>query len=108
MNIAVTEDRGSALSRQILGVGLMPRYSPTRRTSSSSRAAPRNKDVWRMTASGGLPTQLTTDPKDDEDPCYSPGGKQIVFTSKRTGNQDLWVMTADGGNQRQLTSGTGG
>jgi Tol biopolymer transport system component len=37
-------------------------------------------------------------------PVWSPDGRRIAFSSRRTGKGDLYVMDADGGNLRQLTS----
>ena len=66
-------------------------------------------EAWVLTATrdgaaGGPLIQLTTSEKDDENPCFSPDGKSILFASNRTGNFDLYVMDADGRNLRQLTS----
>ncbi|HEY8185679.1 MAG TPA: tetratricopeptide repeat protein, partial [Pyrinomonadaceae bacterium] len=38
---------------------------------------------------------------------WSPDGKQIVFTSRRSGNYDLWIMNRDGSELRQLTKASG-
>lgn len=39
-----------------------------------------------------------------DEPRFSPDGKKIVFTSRRTKNNDIWLMNADGGLQTQLTT----
>ena len=39
----------------------------------------------------------------DQQPAWSPDGRQVVFVSNRTGNDELFVMTRDGGCVRQLT-----
>ncbi|MBI5092099.1 MAG: PD40 domain-containing protein [Candidatus Hydrogenedentes bacterium] len=39
-----------------------------------------------------------------DEPRFSPDGKKIVFTSRRTKNNDVWLMNVDGGLQTQLTT----
>lgn len=41
---------------------------------------------------------LTNDDIYDNDPAFSPNGKQIVFRSKRTEHDELWIMDAGGKN----------
>ena len=36
-------------------------------------------------------------------PVWSPGGRKVVFSSRRTGNWDLYVVNTDGRGQRNLT-----
>ncbi|MGQ0632911.1 MAG: TolB family protein [Sporichthyaceae bacterium] len=42
-----------------------------------------NIDIYVMNADGTGRKRLTTDPKEDSDPEFSPDGKKIVFTSSR-------------------------
>jgi TolB protein len=60
------------------------------------------KDVFRVSASGGAPTRLTTDAANDFSPAWSPDGSTILFVSTRTGSGQLWTMDPDGSNQRRL------
>ena len=87
-----------------LSEGFEARFSPDGETIVFVSNRTKNSDIWRMNLDGTMPTQLTTDPKDDINPCFSPDGKYIVFASKRTGNFDLWMMQTDGSNPRQLTT----
>jgi TolB protein len=53
----------------------------------------------------GPPKQLTNHSEDDQNPLWSPDGKRILFTSKRTyGTFNLWIMNADGSGAKALTS----
>ena len=50
-------------------------------------------------------TQLTNSAADDAQPCYSPDGKRIAFSSNRSGRWHLYVMNADGRNVIPVTQG---
>ena len=44
------------------------------------------QDVWVMQPDGSAITRLTETPGVDQQPSWSPNGKQIVFSSRRDGN----------------------
>ena len=59
-------------------------------------------------ALGQGPLRLTQGPGIDDEPCFSPDGKWIVYQSRdATGRPDLWVVPVTGGDARQITSGPG-
>src|SRR5690606_26440834 len=60
-------------------------------------------DLYRVPASGGVATQLTTHPAHDFMPVWSRDGRHIAFASDRHGNFDVFVMPAEGGEARRLT-----
>jgi Tol biopolymer transport system component len=60
-------------------------------------------DLYRVPATGGTATPLTTHVAHDFMPVWSHDGKRIAFTSDRHGNFDVYVMPADGGEPRRLT-----
>jgi TolB protein len=103
-NIVFAQEKGRADQARLLAEGYECRFSPDGKKIGFVSHRTKNNDVWIMKADGGMQTQLTTNPKDDEGPCFSPAGKKIAFSSNRTGNFDIWVMDADGSNPRQLTS----
>lgn len=103
--VAIADSAGSVNTARALGEGYSARFSPDGKKIVFVSRRTKNADIWLMNADGGMQTQLTSQDKNDEDPCFSPDGKHIVFSSDRTGNADIWVMQADGGDQRQLTSG---
>ena len=47
--------------------------------------------------------RLTQNGQYENDPAFSPDGRQIVFRSRKTGHGELFIMDADGGPWRQLT-----
>jgi Tol biopolymer transport system component len=68
-------------------------------------------DIWVMHADGTQRHQLTSGPKPDFDPHWSPDGAQIVFRTERgvrgpdtqsTGFDSLFIVNADGTGERQL------
>ena len=62
-----------------------------------------NADIFRMSADGGEPVQLTNDPSDDFQPAWSPDGTRIAFYSTRTGSRDIFTMDANGGSVERVT-----
>jgi dipeptidyl aminopeptidase/acylaminoacyl peptidase len=64
-----------------------------------------SSNLWLApTEGGGEPRRLTTTPKKDKHPRWSPDGKQVLFESNRSGDNQLWVIDVHGGEARQLTS----
>jgi dipeptidyl aminopeptidase/acylaminoacyl peptidase len=60
--------------------------------------------LFRLPVQGGLAEQLTFGPFYDEDPAFSPDGKEIAFASDRGGGEgNLFVLTLDTGALRQVT-----
>ena len=45
--------------------------------------------------------QLTDNPARDQQPRYSPDGKQIAFISDRSGREEIYVMASDGAGDAQ-------
>ncbi len=59
--------------------------------------------LWVAPLEGGTATQLTSGPKQDKAPRWSPDGSRVVFVSNRTGKNQLFVIDRGGGEARQLT-----
>jgi TolB protein len=53
---------------------------------------------------GGTPVRMTSGGS-SENPCWSPDGLQLAFSSNRTGNYEIYAMGWDGSNLRRLTYG---
>lgn len=49
--------------------------------------------------------QLTNGASDDAQPCISPDGKRIAFSSNRNGKWHVYLMNAEGRNLIQITTG---
>jgi len=63
-----------------------------------------NSDIWLIPVSGGTPRQLTTSPKSDSSPRWSPDGKQIAFISSRDDIGNIYILPVNGGEARKLTN----
>jgi eukaryotic-like serine/threonine-protein kinase len=66
------------------------------------------RHVYIMRPDGSDLRDLTDDNfRNDGWPRWSPDGKRIAFTSRRTGDYELWVINRDGSGLRQLTDSKG-
>jgi len=59
-------------------------------------------DIYSIDPEEGRPRRLTEHPANDEDPCFSPDGKYIAFSSNREGAYHLYLMNENGQNQRKI------
>lgn len=64
-----------------------------------------NQDIWVMKADGSNRKQLTASDGDNFDPCMTPDGRYIIFTSKRGESFNIWRVNADGGDPIKLSKG---
>ncbi len=60
-------------------------------------------DIFTMDMDGNRLTRLTDNQGNNEEPCWSPDGRYIVFSSDRDGPYRLYIMNANGQNQRKIT-----
>jgi len=62
-----------------------------------------NSDIWIQPAKRGDPWQLTSSPKADFNPRWSPDGKKIAFISTRKGIPQVWMIDSRGGEAYPIT-----
>lgn len=63
-----------------------------------------NSDIWLVSTEGGKPRPLTTSPKQDRHPRWSPDSQWITFESNRDGNFQVYVIPVDGGEAVKVTT----
>jgi uncharacterized protein YjdB len=77
----------------------------TRVAFSSNRGG--NFDIYVMDSDGRSLRRLTTDPRNEGDPVWTPDGNRIVYTSTRGNGTQIAILSPDG-SQIVLTSTPGG
>ena len=65
-------------------------------------------DIWLAPVSGGQPVRLTTHKKNDNQPRWSPDGKNIAFISAREEKSQLFIISPFGGEPDKLTDSKSG
>ena len=60
-------------------------------------------DLYLLPMEGGDATRITKGPAWDNQPRFSPDGREIVFVSDRDGTDNLWLISADGSDLRSIT-----
>ncbi len=63
-----------------------------------------NSDIWIVPAGGAESWRLTSSPKADIHPRWSPDGKKIAFISARGGTPQIWIIDPSGGEAYQFSS----
>src|SRR5271166_400949 len=60
-------------------------------------------DIWTVETIGGVARPVTMHEAHDINPCFSPDGRWIAFSSNRHGSYDVFVVASPGGRPRLLT-----
>ena len=58
--------------------------------------------LYEINADGSGLRQLTYSPGIDTSPAWSPGGREIAFTSSRSGSPQVYVKDSEGANLRRI------
>ncbi len=62
-------------------------------------------DLWRVAATGGVATRLTSHPDDESEPAVSPDGRTLAFLGRYEGPRELYTMPLEGGRPTRRTYG---
>ena len=65
-------------------------------------------DICTIDPDGSRLRRLTEHQGNNEDPCWSPDGRYIIFCSNRAKRNNLYIMTANGQSQRKIINLSGG
>ncbi len=68
-----------------------------------SRSSRENLKEFSLKPGGSPPASLTLGNSTDRQPCYSPDGTEIVFSSNRSGNLEIWSLDRKTDLVRRLT-----
>ncbi len=80
--------------------------SPDGKSLAASIKGP-NIDIWIYDLARDLPTRLTSSPRADRNPVWSPDSRSIAFNQAAGGPLNVYRLSADGtGGEELLTGGT--
>ncbi len=79
-----------------------PAISPDGSRVAVAMGPPASRDIWILDVARGASTRFTFDPASDDNPAWSPDGKNIAFSSNRAGQPDLYIKPADNSNEEKL------
>ena len=106
------QPRGAAPSRRahhVPGVERYPSFSPDGNHVAFTWTGPKqdNPDIYVQQIGAGSPLRLTTDPRNDYNPVWSPDGRWIAFlrgesSRKHGGKSELRLIPPLGGPERKL------
>ena len=60
-------------------------------------------DLWKVPATGGTATRLTSHPGDEFAPAVSPDGTMVAFVGEYEGPSEVYVMPVTGGLPKRIT-----
>lgn len=85
-------------------LNISPSFSPDGSKIAFARSiGDGNTEIFISNRDGSGLQQLTHSSGIDTNPAWSPGGREIAFTSSRTGAPQVYIMDAEGANLRRVT-----
>ena len=95
-------------SDRLLGLAVARHRDDTRPSLVVAQRNPAEPRLWKLPIkahgeTGGRAELQTRFGSGVANPDFSPDGRHVVFTSRRSGNREIWMADADGANLRQLT-----
>jgi Tol biopolymer transport system component len=78
---------------------------------ADTAADERDRDVWMVSWDGARQVRLTSSPKAEHTPRWSPDGRRLAFLSARQDPREVdqvWILPRDGGEAERVTDFPGG
>lgn len=107
--LALRDDRNLGTNRVAdrTGTERGPRLHPDGNRVAFARertiADPDSRELFTSSLDGTVgEVRLTSDGTRDDEPCWSPDGNSLLFTSERGGQRALWTVAADGSGATRL------
>ena len=95
-----TRERVSARA----GINGAPAWSPDARRLAVALSQPDgNVDVFVLELATRALTRITDDPAIDTEPCFTPDGQSLYFTSDRSGRPQVYRIGLGGGRPQRVT-----
>jgi hypothetical protein len=89
-----------------LGARISPDNKKVAFVRERRRGDPSSREIYVAWLDSSAPeVRLTSDTFEDDGPCWSPDGTQLLFSTSRVGGRTLWKIAADGSAMRQVTPG---
>jgi TolB protein len=63
-----------------------------------------NSEIYTCSSDGRNVRRITSNPRIDSSPSWSPDGSRMTFTSDRISQPMIYIMNSDGSNPRRMTS----
>jgi Tol biopolymer transport system component len=93
--IAVNDDKHKQIKPEVEGFYRYADLSPDGKWLVFAAIEDQNLNLFVMPSMGGKAVRLTSEPRFNGNPRWSPDGTKIAFNSTRSGNFDIWLMYVD-------------
>ena len=70
-------------------------FSPDGSRAAYASSEDGNDDIWIVETATGARTRFTFATEDESNPCWTPSGKEIIFTSTKAGQRRLLIQPVD-------------
>ncbi|MBF0228280.1 MAG: Tol-Pal system beta propeller repeat protein TolB [Desulfamplus sp.] len=94
-------NRDTVLSKK--GLNITPAWIPGQFALAATLSFSGDQDIYIISGSGAVKSQLTKSMGIDLSPAFSPDGTQFAFVSKRSGNPQIYIGDTGSGSARRLT-----
>ncbi|MBF0572900.1 MAG: Tol-Pal system beta propeller repeat protein TolB [Desulfamplus sp.] len=97
----VRTNRDAVVSKK--GLNITPAWIPGQFALAATLSFSGDQDIYIVSGTGAVKSQLTNSMGIDVSPAFSPDGTQFAFVSKRSGNPQIYIGDTGSGSARRLT-----